>query len=87
MSDNPFMKFWVLRLYKFPEMGKIRVLEEAEIMISTILSRILYYIPKTRYNASMVAYITSLCYLGYVSLPIYEILGLKVVKISQNGKN
>ena len=43
--------------------------------------------PKTPYNVSIPGYLTIICYLRYCRLTIFQILGPKSVKISQNGQN
>ena len=72
---------------KISQMAKIRVSEVLKWLYCQLWAE--YYIrtPKTWYNASMVGYITSMCYMGLVRWPISEILGLKGVKISRNGQN
>ena len=74
--DDPFLKFGVLRLWKYRKMAKIKLSETLKSRYRQLWADYLIRNPKTPYNVSLPGYLILICHLRSCRWPISQILGI-----------
>ena len=71
--DEPFLKIWVLRVWKYHKMAKIKVSEGLKSQYRKLWAEYFIRNPKTPYNVSIPGYLILICHSSSCSWTISQI--------------